>query len=567
MSVTRYELTVHVETVSALHSGGLDEVVDRDATTFTPQRFARDGNGMPVLTGRSVKGAVRAACAPYMQHEGDDDAGQLAGRHPAALWGGVADGASRAGTLTFHTVSLSEAVGDDPLRGGGAGLATRTGIAVDRYWGSAGDTALFAHEYVPAGTRLPLTITAQAGRMPSSRPGEFTEAPTFEPATEEQVEGLLALIIALLRCEQVSFGGRRNAGWGRVRLARMDRPWILTKSSLSSRQGLLGWLDGGEDISDTIPQVHCTAPERVSISIGWDSPTGILVAEPQPDAKETDAPQPDGAPRAAEAAPAQHPERAQETGESAEEQPKTSAPAKPLRAGPGDNDPLVLPGSSVRGALRSRASRIARTVLASRQGEAIGDWSGRDVHRQLAEDPTLVRDLFGSTEHRGALTVLDTLASTGTSRIVTHNAGDRWTGGVAGGVLYSEEVHDVAWDSLILELDLGRLPQDKDRRRAAWCLLGLTLAEFAAGALPLGSRGTRGLGQIRVRSLEVSGGADTVGGPWRISDSPEAAAESVASQLLDRLRGIEITPNPQAGGDWTGWSSYLCENESGRHHD
>ena len=64
MSVTRYELTVHVETVSALHSGGLDEVVDRDATTFTPQRFARDGNGMPVLTGRSVKGAVRAAAAP-----------------------------------------------------------------------------------------------------------------------------------------------------------------------------------------------------------------------------------------------------------------------------------------------------------------------------------------------------------------------------------------------------------------------------------------------------------------------------------------------------------------------
>ena len=62
MSVTRYELAVRLVTDAPLHSGGIDEVVDRlrdaeDRTTVA-RRFVRDGHGRPVLTGRSVKGAL-----------------------------------------------------------------------------------------------------------------------------------------------------------------------------------------------------------------------------------------------------------------------------------------------------------------------------------------------------------------------------------------------------------------------------------------------------------------------------------------------------------------------------
>ena len=134
-----------------------------------------------------------------------------------------------------------------------------------------------------------------------------------------------------------------------------------------------------------------------------------------------------------------------------------------------------------------------------------------------------MRDLFGSTTHRGALTVLDTIAAKdGPSRKVTHNAGDRWTGGVADGLLYSEEVYDSTWNSIVLELDLDRLltnakagleepdgqegSRGEDRSRAAFCLLGLVLAELAAGTLPLGSRGTRGMGQVEVKAIAVTGG-------------------------------------------------------------
>ena len=77
MSVIRYELTIRLKTASPLHSGGIDEVVNRteegrDRQTVV-RRFARDGRDRPILTGRSVKGALRAACRRYLS--GQPDAG------------------------------------------------------------------------------------------------------------------------------------------------------------------------------------------------------------------------------------------------------------------------------------------------------------------------------------------------------------------------------------------------------------------------------------------------------------------------------------------------------------
>ena len=89
MSVTRYELTVHLVTDSPLHSGGIDEVVNRrrdpDKRSTVARRFARDGCGRPVLTGRSVKGALRAACQRFREEHGD--AVGLDERELRQLWG------------------------------------------------------------------------------------------------------------------------------------------------------------------------------------------------------------------------------------------------------------------------------------------------------------------------------------------------------------------------------------------------------------------------------------------------------------------------------------------------
>ena len=561
MRVTRYELTVHLVTDAPLHSGGIDEVVDRrrdpeDRTTVA-RRFARDGRGRPVLTGRSVKGALRAACQRFLEEHGG--AVGLAERELQQLWGddgtrGAGSAAPlRASAITVHTVELPTEgyEGDEEHK---VMLPTRMGNVIDRYWGSAGDTALFEHEYLPRGKELALTITAEAG-LPDG-----VEVPQGDvaPPGPEQVEKLFALIIGLIKDGRVAFGGRQNAGWGRVTLSDSKKAWTLTKAEPGSRAGLEEWLSGAGGRSVDVAPVDCGGGGRMRIEITWDSPTGILVAEPQKDGpgEGADAGAADGAPEGADS--------------------EETKPARPLRAGPEETDPIVLPGSSVRGALRTRATRIARTILLAKKDPSTGaDWSGAGVHEQLAQDPSLVRDLFGSTTHRGALTVLDTLAAKdGPNRKVTHNAGDRWTGGVADGLLYSEEVYDSTWNSIVLELDLDRLltnakagleepggqegSRGEDRSRAAFCLLGLVLAELAAGTLPLGSRGTRGMGQVDVKAMAVTGGKGLGIESWSLQ-AEDGAGESLPRRILKGLRDVNsgIERNPRAGAGWEGWSSYL----------
>lgn len=564
MSVTRYELTVHLVTDAPLHSGGIDEVIDRrrdpeDRTTVA-RRFARDGHGHPVLTGRSVKGALRAACQRFLEEHGNADV--LDERALQQLWGddgtrGAGSAAPlRASAITVHTVELPTE-GYEGNEEHKIMLPTRMGNAIDRYWGSAGDTALFEHEYLPRGKELALTITAEAG-LPDD-----VEVPQGDvaPPGPEQVEKLFALIIGLIKDGRVAFGGRQNAGWGRVALSDSEKAWRLTKAEPGSRAGLEEWLSGAGGRSVDVAPVDCGGSGRMRIEITWDSPTGILVAEPQDDGsqEEADAGAADGSPGEAEGADSEE-----------------TKPARPLRAGPEETDPIVLPGSSVRGALRTRATRIARTILlAKKDPSTVADWSDAGVHEQLAQDPSLVRDLFGSTTHRGALTVLDTLAAEdGPSRKVTHNAGDRWTGGVADGLLYSEEVYDSTWNSIVLELDLDRLltnaragleepggqedSQGEDRSRAAFCLLGLVLAEMAAGTLPLGSRGTRGMGQVEVKAMAVTGGKGLGIENWSLKAEDESG-ESLPRRILKGLRDVNsgIERNPRAGAGWEGWSSYL----------
>ena len=562
MRVTRYELTVHLVTDAPLHSGGVDEVVDRsrdpeDRTTVA-RRFARDGRGRPVLTGRSVKGALRAACQRFREEHGGAVGPNE--RELRQLWGddgtrGAGSAAPlRASAITVHTVELPT----DGYEGNEEHkivLPTRMGNAIDRYWGSAGDTALFEHEYLPRGKELALTITAEAG-LPDD-----VEVPQGDvaPPGPEQIEKLFALIIGLIKDGRVAFGGRQNAGWGRVALSDSEKAWTLTKAEPGNRAGLEEWLSDAGGRSVDVAPVDCGGSGRMRIEITWDSPTGILVAEPQKDGpgEGADAGAADGSPEGADS--------------------EETKPARPLRAGPEETDPIVLPGSSVRGALRTRATRIARTILLAKKDPSTGaDWSGAGVHEQLAQDPSLVRDLFGSTTHRGALTVLDTLtAKDGPSRKVTHNAGDRWTGGVADGLLYSEEVYDSTWNSIVVELDLDRLltnaraglevpdgqedSRGEDRSRAAFCLLGLVLAELAAGTLPLGSRGTRGMGQVEVKAMAMTGGKGLGIENWSLKASEDGTGESLPRRILKGLRDVNsgIERNPRAGAGWEGWSSYL----------
>ena len=528
MTFTRYELTIPVELTSELHIGGVDPVPDRDGEG-TVIRFCRNGLKEPTIPGRSIRGAVRAACNVLWEERKlkDDPSGAFSETNCKSLWGDDLahhEGSSpedvlpvRRSALTFHAVSFPEyknsASGESPL-------PRRHGVGIDRTTGAASDGALYEHEFLPRGTRFNIRITAEG------RDGEPTVNKQSEgipgPASSDTVKKLLEFIVDVLGSDAVSLGGRTGSGQGTLQLIepKLRRSGgTAGTDTLTAPADVLNALIGPDSEGTPVPLElggwSLEKPARIKIT--WWSPTGIFIAEDEKLTK-------------------QRKEEAQK------KDPTANGVTEALRdpSVPWDEAQLLIPGTSIRGALRSRASRIARTVLASR--DDFESLASHDIHEQIAAEPNLVRYMFGSTEYRGAVTVHDCLSTDRGKRIeVTHNAIDRWTGGVIDGGLFTEAVYlGTEWEPITIDIDLRQLlsnieaekgkakskpkeaetketPQDSQKdsqqrehvyapcARAAYVLLGLVLAELSAGTLPLGSRSTRGLGQVVVTTIEVEG--------------------------------------------------------------
>lgn len=536
MTFTRYELTIPVELTSELHIGGVDEVPDRDGEG-TLIRFCRNGLKEPTIPGRSIRGAVRAACDVARQtmedagHPATQDGGAFSKKNWISLWGdnsldtgksirdrGLRSDDSlpiRQSALTFHAVSFPEYKDSDS---GDSPLPRRHGVGIDRTTGAASDGALYEHEFLPRGIAFTIRITAE-GRDDEPMGREQSKG-IPGPASSESVKKILEFIVDVLTSGAVSLGGRTGSGQGTIQVIepKLRRTGGTTDSdTLTAPADVLDTLIGQDEEGTPIPLElgGWSLEEPARITINWWSPTGIFVAEDENLTK-------------------QRKEKAQET------DPTANGVTEPLRdpSVPWDEAQLLIPGTSIRGALRSRASRIARTVLAAR--DELSKFASHDLHEQIAGEPNLVRYMFGSTEYRGAVTVHDCLSTERGKRIeVTHNAIDRWTGGVIDGGLFTEAVYlGTHWEPITIDIDLRQLlnnieaekgPEDdgttvgadeagvgsEDREQpkpihadyahAAYVLLGLVLAELTAGTLPLGSRSTRGLGQVVVSTIKVEG--------------------------------------------------------------
>ena len=601
MTFTRYELTIPVTLTSELHIGGVDEVPDRDREG-TVIRFCRNGLKEPTIPGRSIRGAVRAACDVARQtmedagHPATQDGGAFSKENWISLWGDETDYTGRSAkdrglrsseslpirksALTFHTVSFPA---DQPM-------ATRHGVGIDRTTGAASDGALYEHEFLPRGTTFTIRITAE-GRDGEPMGREQSKG-IPGPASSESVKKLLELIVDVLTSGAVCLGGRTGSGQGTIQVIepKLRRTGKTTDAgALTAPADVLDALIGEDEEGTLLPLElgDWSLEEPARIKITWWSPTGIFVAEDERLTK-------------------QRKEEAQK------KDPAANGVTEPLRdpSVPWDEAQLLIPGTSIRGTLRSRASRIARTVLAAR--DELSTFTSHDLHDQIAAEPNLVRYMFGSTEYRGAVTVHDCLSTKRGKRIeVTHNAIDRWTGGVIDGGLFTEAVYlGTHWEPITIDIDLRQLlnnieaekgPEDKrkatdadkaekkteakrepadadeaedgsdknkqpkptnaDYAHASYVLLGLALAELSAGTLPLGSRSTRGLGQVVVSSIDIRGctrddvvipaktlsGGEALEHPGTAATSPTQdrydAQRKLAGNVLDYLReDIEGAP-------------------------
>ena len=562
MTIYRYDMSIPVRVVSALHSGGVDEVperpiTDEDGRTVQPNAFVRNGLGEAILPGRSIKGAIRAAFEEHMK-ELDFSEEDL-----KSLWGGEmrqdvgtgkeqrGDGTNesiplRASALTFHhAVVWDRASGD---------LPHRMSTAINRATGGAADGALFAYEYLPVDTTFTIRISVEARETkqePRNEGETQAPAPTTDatagssPADSKLVKKALKEIVTLIDSELISLGGRTGSGWGRIKL-NGTATYRVQSVVQSKKDGLKNTLNQLLDLSkpkELTPDKHFGyRPSRSTIEIHWQAPAGLFVGMNKP--KDIDSLEKDTVP----SAPMRnwHLDDAHRADHGDATYPKVAHE---------DKASLLLPGTSIRGALRSHCSRIARSIVSDSEGSDELTMA-EDVHKQLAADPLLVRYLFGTTEYRGAVRVHDCEGripeDTGKDKPLklTRNAIDRVTGSAAHGALYSELLYPHAtWDSIQIDVDHAQLcrnirqdpggfvlpdpsSSDKDYElpgfkihlQAAILLLTIAVTDLCQGVLPLGGGTGGGLGFIDVSRVSFIGLPDATSPveiPFEVPDYPE----------------------------------------------
>ena len=572
MTIYRYDMTIPVRVVSALHSSGVDEVperpiTDEDGRTVQPNAFVRNGLGEAILPGRSIKGAIRAAFEEHMNEL------RFSKEELKSLWGGemrqdVGTGKEslplRASALTFHhTVVWDRNQGD---------LPHRMSTAIDRATGGAADGALFAYEYLPVDTTFKIRISAETQDQAPAKSGETESTKQSEepkgtpPANPALVEKALDAVITLIHSKLISLGGRTGAGWGRIEPlnenARYDCKLVVVPGSQSEKgdpaSSLAQILDQHSPVYIEPHQNLDRQSASTNIKIEWQAPAGLFVGMNKPDGIKSS--EEDTVP----AAPLRnwHLDDKHRADHGDATYPKVAHE---------DKASLLLPGTSIRGALRSHCSRIARSIVSDSEG--CDEFTmPEDVHKQLAADPILVRYLFGTTEYRGAVRVHDCEGQIPTQEEkdkplkLTRNAIDRVTGSAAHGALYSELLYPHAtWDSIQIDVDHAQLcrnirqdpggfvlpdpsSSDKDYElpgfkihlQAAILLLTIAVTDLCQGVLPLGGGTGGGLGFIDVSRVSFIGLPDATSPveiPFEVPDHPEDSHE-VHEARTDFARNI-----------------------------
>ncbi len=387
-------------------------------------------------------------------------------------------------------VSVSDA---SVLNAAGLPCEIRDSVGIDRQWGCAAEQIKFDRAVLPRGTRLTLELTVE-----------------FRDSLRDRVLQLFGSLYQALREGHIRLGAAKTRGLGKVRL----EDGRLVEHSLSTREGILSLLRGETGQPVPAPVQPLIPPSPLAIRIHWH-PRGPLMVKAGEDGIGVD--------------------------------------SLPLVTGTENGLALVLPGSSIKGALRNQAERIVRTML--RLPLPVEDDPKQRFLRHLRDVP-LVSWLFGAAGEseprtgktlaekrteielgRGALavddcygqerfspdawhriTVADPEAKPDPPELLLRNeldranlpawtaafhvAVDRWTGGAAENLLYSVlEPHATSWEPIELAVDLERLPADGSQRLAAVALLLLTLRDLVQGRIPLGYATQRGMGAVAIDKI------------------------------------------------------------------
>lgn len=433
----------------------------------------RDANGLPALSASSLAGALRNLCAAEHGPKLTDalfgwqrgDEGQTS--RVQVGWGAVLDAKGQAawGLLLGKD---AERLTTDPLLK--ALLEQRTEPVIRNrvrltHKGAAADTGKFDRTVVPAGCRFAFEL-------------RLLGTTADDPAWPQ--------LLALLAHPGLRLGGATRAGLGAVACISLHTAGFNLHEPQQakalgdlgadpSQNGLLRKQDAAKLSAKhwRALTLHLTPDDLWRV--GGD---GAAVA-PFPDDKEPDL------------APVREARIDWSSGQGRLEQ----------------HTKLYLPAASFKGVLTHRMAFHARRFA--------GEWNVAAASNAEVQMPAAVRALFGDVKSggagrdeggaAGALFIDDAWLDTQVKTpLLTHNAIDRFTGGVREHMLFTEQVVQGGALKVRIALDAQRLARNAERYQVSVAQVQrafeAALADLCEGRLALGARSTTGLGFCTART-------------------------------------------------------------------
>jgi CRISPR/Cas system CSM-associated protein Csm3 (group 7 of RAMP superfamily) len=463
--LARWVITGELRLESACHLGNGDS----GNTVDMPLSLDRV-SGQPLLTGSSLAGGLRGHVNDrWLGFETPEERAAAA----VTLFGGNRgdEDGSQSPLIVFDAIgSLPEKTNSE----------IRDGVSLDSGPGTAAEHLKFDLEVLPRGTIFPLRFELLIDRGPD----------------ELALVQMLAVALSGLERGDIRLGARRSRGLGACRVGY----WRARRFDLTSKAGWLAWLDSdylrptrnippGREIEPVLAALArglrtADAPENrslVRIEVELQVQGGLLVRSPG---------------LTATAADATH----------------LHSVGRP-----------ILPGTSVAGALRARALRIARLVRTTQQD---GDrwvqrlFGARKADRNVRPTASRLRASEQTIEDGKQLRP---------SRVRI----DRFTGGVVEGFLFDEEPNYAG--KTVLELEL------RSPRSGEIGLLLLVLKDLLTGDLPLGGTASVGRGVVTGRArIHLPGQSE----PTRFDpvSTADAATVRTLNQAVEEFRTAAVLP-------------------------
>ncbi|HEX8137550.1 MAG TPA: RAMP superfamily CRISPR-associated protein [Pyrinomonadaceae bacterium] len=312
-----------------VHVGGFGESPGTDLP------LAQNGKGEWYVPGTSLAGALRSWC---VKNFGKALTEKLFGPKHSK---GDAEGFASFVLIEDATIEKADEILSE----------IRDGVGIDRFYGAAANKAKFDRAILPRGTRLNFKMTAEIG----------------EEHNAQETKAVIGHLLAALQKETIRFGAARTRGLGRVKLmgkkkekGELENEPEIKEQSLIGFENILSLLSGNsvmrsiQDLKDAASFSPNSWP-RLDIAVHWQPRLPVMV-------------------------------KAGYDGIGVDMLPLTSSVDT-------DELALCLPGSSIKGALRSHAERIVRTLLSSESTK------GKDFHDQIKALP-LIDELFGAKKEK-----------------------------------------------------------------------------------------------------------------------------------------------------------------------